>query len=59
MTGLHPENALLRSLLPDDLNRLQPHLGRVDLRTGEVLYEMEDTVDWVYFQRLACYPSSP
>jgi len=43
-----PDNALLRSLSPEDLDRLRPHLELVDLRTGEVLYEMEDPVECVY-----------
>ena len=44
-----PRNALLRSLLPDDLERLAPHLEAFELSAGGVLYEMEDPVDWVYF----------
>ena len=48
MTRFPPDNALLRSLAPDDLDRLKPHLELVDLRTGEVLYEMEDPIEWVY-----------
>ncbi len=47
-----PENALLRSLLPEDLQRLQPHLESVELVVGGVLYEMEDPVTWVYFPEI-------
>ncbi|HSV04433.1 MAG TPA: Crp/Fnr family transcriptional regulator [Phenylobacterium sp.] len=43
------QNALLRSLKPTDYEALHRHLEPVGLRPGEVLYEPEDTVDWVYF----------
>ncbi len=49
MADIASENALLRSLLPGDLDRLRPHLQAVELRSGDVLYEMEDKVGWVYF----------
>jgi len=48
MDGHLPDNALLRSLSPDDFRALKPHLKLFELRTGAVLYEMEDLVDWVY-----------
>lgn len=48
MADLSPANALLRSLSKADLERLEPQLDLIDLRTGEVLYEMEDPIDWVY-----------
>ena len=49
----HPvDNALLRSLSADDMNRLWPHLQLFTLRTGAVLYEMEDPIDWVYLPEL-------
>lgn len=48
MAELSPDNALLRSLSKADLERLAPHLDLIDLRTGDVLYEMEDAIDWVY-----------
>lgn len=48
MIELPPDNALLRSLSESDLARLRPHLELIDLGTGDVLYEMEDAVEWVY-----------
>jgi len=48
MTALSPGNALLRSLAKDDLERLEHDLELVDLHIGEVIYEMEDQVKWVY-----------
>lgn len=45
-------NALLRSLSAPDLERLKPQLEPVDLKTSDVLYEMEDPVDWVYLPEL-------
>ena len=49
MVDILSRNALLRSLLPEDLKRLLLRGGFVDLRLGQVLYEMEDPVTWVYF----------
>jgi CRP-like cAMP-binding protein len=48
MTEFSPDNALLRSLSKTDLSRLRPHLELVDLTVGQVLYEMEDPINWVY-----------
>ena len=48
MAEFAPDNALLRSLSKADLDKLQPHLHLVDLKTGTTLYEMEDPVEWVY-----------
>ena len=48
MAKFAPDNALLRSLSKTDLDRLEPQLKLIDLKTGATLYEMEDTVDWVY-----------
>lgn len=42
-------NALLGSLSPDDYHQLQRHLRPVGYRSGHVLYEPEDPVEWVYF----------
>ena len=52
MAELAPCNALLRSLSAEDLQRLAPQLELVPLRTGKVLYEMEDSVEWVYLPEL-------
>ena len=52
MSELSPDNALLRSLTAQDLERLEPHLELVDLRTGQVLYEMEDPIEWVYLPEI-------
>jgi CRP-like cAMP-binding protein len=46
---LHTDNALLRALSPADYHLLQTHLRPVGYRSGHVLYEPEDLIDWVYF----------
>src|SRR5580698_9702799 len=48
MTQIVLNNALLRSLSRNDIEKLEPHLQMVNLKTGATLYEMEDPVDWVY-----------
>src|ERR1700678_3179234 len=48
MAEVTPVNALLRSLSTADLEKLEPHLQLVELKTGATLYEMEDPVEWVY-----------
>lgn len=48
MDKFSPDNALLRSLSAADLAHLRPHLELFELRTGETLYEMEDSIDWIY-----------
>lgn len=48
MPNRAPSNALLRSLSSTDFEHFKPHLERVKLRLGEVLYEMDDPVKWVY-----------
>lgn len=48
MAEFSADNALLRSLSKKDLGELQPHLELVDLTIAQVLYEMEDPIDWVY-----------
>jgi CRP-like cAMP-binding protein len=45
----HGENRLLQRLGRDDLARLQPHLTRVKLRAGAVLYQPGDAIEHVYF----------
>lgn len=52
MTEFSPANALLRSLSKNDLHQLEPPLELIDLRLGEVLYEMEDPIDWVYLPEI-------
>jgi CRP-like cAMP-binding protein len=52
MVRFTPDNALLRSLSEADLDRLEPDLQLVDLKTGATLYEMEDPVEWVYLPEL-------
>lgn len=49
MTDISPQNELLRSLAPQDLAMLEPHLERVPLQLAGVLYEMEAPARWVYF----------
>jgi CRP-like cAMP-binding protein len=46
---LQTDNLLLRALSPDDYHLLQHHLRPVGYRSGHVLYEPEDAVEWVYF----------
>lgn len=46
---METDNALLRSLSPDDYHELQRHLKPVGFKSGHVLYEPEDHVEWVYF----------
>jgi CRP-like cAMP-binding protein len=48
MSRIAPDNALLRSLSRADLEKLEPHLQRFDLKLGATLYEMEDPAEWVY-----------
>ena len=48
MARISPVNALLRSLSTADLEKLEPHLQLIELKTGATLYEMEDPVEWVY-----------
>lgn len=48
MEKFSPDNALLRSLASKDQVALFPHLELVALGLGDVLYEMEDPIDWVY-----------
>ena len=52
MRLVSPDNALLRSLSAEDLDRLTPHLELIQLRESAVLYEMEDPINWVYFPEL-------
>lgn len=46
---METENSLLRSLSPNDYHELQRHLRPVAFKSGHVLYEPEDSVEWVYF----------
>jgi CRP-like cAMP-binding protein len=45
----HRTNRLLAALEPDDFALLEPHLDIVDLKRGQVLYEMGDIVHHAYF----------
>ena len=44
-----PQNKLLAQLQRSDFNRLLPHLRPVALPFGEVLHEVEDNIDRIYF----------
>ena len=44
-----PYNAFLRSLGPDAFQAVSPHLNRVEMKHGEVLYRPDDRVELVYF----------
>jgi CRP-like cAMP-binding protein len=48
-TADHRTNRLLAVLEPDDFALLEPHLEVVDLKRGQVLYEMGDVVHHAYF----------
>jgi CRP-like cAMP-binding protein len=48
-TADHRTNRLLAALEPEDLALLEPHLELVDLKRGQVLYEMGDVVHYAYF----------
>ena len=48
-----PPNAFLRSLGQPGWDALAPHLARVDMAHGAVLYRPDDRVDWVYFPEAA------
>jgi len=52
MAEFAPDNALLRSLSKTDIEKLEPHLQAVELKTGTTLYEMEDPVEWIYLPEL-------
>ncbi|QRM32652.1 Crp/Fnr family transcriptional regulator [Microvirga sp. VF16] len=45
----HCANRLLSALLPDDFAILEPHLQRVDLQRGMVIYEAGDRMPFIYF----------
>jgi CRP-like cAMP-binding protein len=45
----HRANRRLAALEPDDLARLEPHLVLVELKRGQLLYEMGDIVHHAYF----------
>jgi CRP-like cAMP-binding protein len=49
MAAVAYENALLRSLSPEDKDRLRPHLHLIDLSLGDILYDVENPITWVYF----------
>lgn len=43
------QNALLTSLTDEELQRLAPHLKKVDLEQGEVLHQADSPPNYVYF----------
>ncbi len=44
-----PENGILKQLPDDELQRLSPHLSRVQLVSGQVLYERGALIEHAYF----------
>jgi hypothetical protein len=56
MAEFSADNALLRSLSKKDLEELRPHLELVDLKVGQVLYEMEDPSTGSICRKWACCP---
>src|SRR3954452_24130656 len=49
MDQITPSNRLLASLSADDAATLAPHLQQVDLVQGTVLFDVDDTIERVYF----------
>ena len=49
MAEAAPRNHLLASLVPDDLQRLAPHLERVHLEHGTALFDPEQEIRQVWF----------
>ncbi len=47
--GIVPRNDLLQSLPAEELERLRPHLARVQLVSGQVLYERSGLIEHGYF----------
>lgn len=45
----HYQNALLAVLSDEELQRLSPHLKKVDLEQGDVLHEADSPPDYVFF----------
>ncbi len=43
------KNHILRALSPDELARLAPKLTKIKMRHGDVLFEVEGKLDFVYF----------
>ncbi len=43
------KNHILRALSPEELARLTPKLTKIKMRHGDVLYEVEGKLDFVYF----------
>ncbi len=52
-TADHRTNRLLAALNPEDFALLEPHLEVVDLRRGQVLYEIGDAIHCSYFPHTA------
>lgn len=48
-TNTATENHLLANLPREDYGRLLPHLEPVSLEHGQVLYEIEEPIDYFYF----------
>jgi CRP-like cAMP-binding protein len=47
--GFETRNYLLRAICPADQKLLEPELTRLELASGDVIYEPEYGVDWVWF----------
>lgn len=45
----HQQNHLLSLLDENTLEQLRPHLGKVSLESGKILYEPHETMDFAYF----------
>ena len=51
--GQEVRNMVLVAMSPADRRALEPHLELVSLASGEILYEPDYQVDWVYFPNTA------
>ena len=47
------KNALLNALLTSDYEHLTPKLEQVDLKRGEIIYQADQRIDYVYFPETA------
>jgi CRP-like cAMP-binding protein len=51
--GLPIGNDILRALLSSEYKHLRPMLERVDLKIGEIIYQADQHIDYVYFPEAA------
>src|SRR5216683_4047526 len=49
VTSIAPRNGILRCLAFDEMERLRPYLSRVQLVSGQVLFERSSLIEHAYF----------